>query len=285
MPQTPTDPTKAQVWVTGTAPNQQLEFYIPRGAKGEPGGFNAGTVLGTANLNEIVTPGLYKQDNSANVTVLRNYPKDSVSGALKVYDRVAPGSFASVFQEWTPAVSSVSGSPSLFIRYSYNNHASWSPWRAFNSTRVDQTAGRAIYQWDDLNNREQRIYGDTGWRDVSADLVNGATVTSTLKIRRQNDTVSLQIVNLKLPSTAIGDPWYLIPTGFQGVQTFGFMRETVNTGQAFGFSTTTHAMLYGTITAGANNTTHRFTGALNWHTEQAWPTTLPGIAAGTIQNA
>jgi hypothetical protein len=63
-------------------------------------------------------------------------------------------------------------------------------------------------------------------------------------------------------------------------------RETVNTGNAFGFMFSATIMLYGNIPGGvaANNTTHRFQGTFVSTTTDPWPTTLPGSASGTIPN-
>ncbi|UVK58680.1 minor tail protein [Arthrobacter phage GantcherGoblin] len=319
---TPIDPNKAEVRITGTAPNYGLDFYIPKGergdvgpvgptgpatytnlavgvvetgpetagatgpqgltgAKGDPGGFVAGTALNTADLNSITTPGLYKQDNSANSTLVANYPKASVSGSLLVYDRVGAGASASVFQQFTPAISSTAGSPFFYIRYSMTNHTQWSPWRMFNSSRFDQTAGRVLYQWDEANAREQLVYGDTGWRDVTASLMNGWTGTS-LWLRRIGYVVYIRAYNM-VGTSATLNKFYTLPVGFQRspsgteylTSSDGFTPLSIeNAGNVLAFV----------------NTSNRFAGAFGnftpFTTIDAWPTSLPGTAAvgGTIPN-
>jgi hypothetical protein len=37
MALTPTDPTKAQAWIRGTAPDLTVDLYVPRGARGDKG--------------------------------------------------------------------------------------------------------------------------------------------------------------------------------------------------------------------------------------------------------
>lgn len=273
MPQTPTDPTKAQVWVTGAAPNQQLEFYIPRGAKGEPGGIVLGTVLGTADLNSFFTPGTYRQTNGADATLLRNYPKANLTGLLNVFGR--DGNV--VVQQYMP-IDGTSGVPTMYQRLSTSS-TTWTAWRVFATSRVDQTAGRAIYKWDDLNNREQLVYGDTGDRDIAASHGNGTF--AALKLRRVGYTCELVCVGWRPPADATANLLsVVIPSGFRAVHTHsGFVLDSANNVK---YVTASGSMA--SIVIGGNLNANTYTFSLTYLTAEAWPTTLPGTASGSIPN-
>lgn len=273
MPQTPTDPTKAQVWVTGTAPNQQLEFYIPRGAKGEPGGITMGTDLVTTNLNDIKVPGVYRQPNAGNATLLNNYPKASLRGGLVVWARDA----AVVMQEYT-VIDGASAAHTTYRRL-FDGVSTWTTWKSLAHTRVDQTAGRAIYKWDDLNNREQLVYGDTGDRDIAASHGNGTF--AALKLRRVGYTCELVCVGWRPPADATANLLsVVIPSGFRAVHTHsGFVLDSANNVK---YVTASGSMA--SIVIGGNLNANTYTFSLTYLTAEAWPTTLPGTASGSIPN-
>ncbi len=271
MPQTPTDPTKAQVWVTGTAPTQQLEFYIPRGAKGEPGGITLGTDLGTTNLNDIQVDGMYRQPSTANATALNNYPV--VSRCSLMVQTVSTEGGGYKIQILIQLGSTVRGE----YRRALSNGV-WSAWYFSTSQRVDQTAGRAIYVWDDLNSREQLIYGDTGWRDVKGLTINGWTST-VLQLRRVGHIVTLS--GAITATAATSDHYLPVQPGFtpsssiyHGVAS-GI--QVPPTFRPLGTNATNHY-----VTSGGTSGTYNI--QANYPTTDAWPTTLPGTASGTIPN-
>lgn len=78
--------------------------------------------------------------------------------------------------------------------------------------RVSETAGRAAYYTKPGTTTEQLFYGDTGWRDISALLVNGWT--GTIRIRRSGYDVKLQIVTLSAAAATSGT-FLIAPAGFQ----------------------------------------------------------------------
>jgi hypothetical protein len=230
-----------------------------------------GIALGTVDLNAVTVPGIYSQPS---VVSASNYPMSDTRGVLEV-SRTG----TETMQRFTR--SSSSGPRSVYVRNTWGGV--FSAWQHMATQRVDQTAGRAIYTWDDVNLREQLVYGDTGWRDVTSLLINGATATLAT-VRRYGSTVYIRFVSLQLPSTQINDPVYSFPSGFLGIETYGLLRENVNTGNALGFVMGSTARLWGNVgSAAANNTTNRFTGVLTAVTDQAWPTALPGVAYGGIQ--
>lgn len=329
MSPTPTDPAKAQVWITGQAPNLEMEVYVPagptgvrgpqgdlgpvgppptltvvdtvtgpetpgaqgaqgvKGDRGDPGGWVASTDLGAANLNTIVTPGLYRQNNSANSTAANNYPVDGAlgTGVLEVIQQAAATTYT--MQRYSPFGTSVRA---FYMRWQSNG--TWTPWRAYNATRVDQTAGRAIYAWDDLNSREQLIYGDTGWRRV----VNDADIPTQPNlqgyIRRVNSRVTFVTVeHTGGGATTTATTLYNIPLGFransgQSNPAMIFSGSVVDEGAIPVPSTSIYA-----ITAGANTIVlkpasgKRHYAVLSYDTNDPWPTTLPGATIGSIPNA
>lgn len=281
MAQTPTDPTKAQVWITKGIDDLDFEFYFPNGPKGDPGGITLGTNLGTNNLNDYITSGMYRQGVTADATLLRNYPMDQQSGTMLVIERVTGNTVTQIFYPiYIPSLK--------FIRM-YNN-GTWSTWRSFGATRVDQTAGRAMYHWDAVNNREQLIYGDTGFRDIAADqawndaLFNGTTVVKNsanlARLRRAGNTVELHFAFDRNISNTISMA-SAFPLGFRPFSPLVALGS--NSGMVL--CRLYHAGAASGLTY--NNQTAVATAAsvnLVFTTNDPWPTSLPGTAVGTIPN-
>lgn len=136
--------------------------------------------------------------------------------------------------------------------------------------------------------------GDTGWRDVSADVLTAFWDTTGLigfRIRRVGDRVH-GIIQVKpadvLDGTALAgwrDFYAAIPAGFRPVVTFN---DEPLASLYLGGATSWLALL-GTglgklsITTAGGTTgnwadTTRVTGRPMWVTDQAWPTSLPGTA-------
>lgn len=289
MAHVPDDPTQAQIWLDGTAPNQQLSIYVPRGDKGDPGGITLGTLLNAANLNDIKTSGVYRQTSATNSTALNNYPEASL-GVLLVYE-VSTGTHLE--QEFRPFwFSPTLRHSQISYRRQFVNGV-WSPWKTFGATRIDETAGRVVYQWDDKNFRDQIIYGDTGWRTVTPPptaVVTGGTV----RFRRINATVYLRFVDLTMSTGANGFGELIaapdVPVGFRPSSTERTMQhvglannattpQTISVYSAIGW-------LYQTVGASISLTrpSAALQGTVSWHCEEVWPATLPGTAFGTILN-
>lgn len=273
MARTPTDPTKAQVWITKGIDELDFEFYFPQGPKGDPGGFTSGTLLGTTDLNSIKSAGLYRQDSGAEATSGRNYPITS-GGTLSVMEMAGTNYLV---QSFYPVKGDTSAGRTIYRREFATPN--WSSWRAHNATRVDQTAGRAIYQWDDVNNREQLIYGDTGWRDISSLMINGWT--GTLFIRRSNQTVTLYGM---LNGTSRTSDHFIATASISGFKP----RPNTPFGTAQNVSNDTIKVLNNDatdlfITSGAATTYTLYATYLVGDTV-TWPSTLPGSASGTVPN-
>jgi hypothetical protein len=298
------------VSITGDSPNQQLSFRLPvselsigtvttgpgtpgivgpqgetgaTGAKGDPGGIVLGTQLFSAtDANTIVTSGVYRQVSGSSATY--NYPTGG-KGVL-IVTAVAEGASAVINQEWTPLDIGVV-SPNVFFRRKLVSGV-WSSWRAYASIRTDQTAGRAIYQFDEVNNREQLVWGDTGNRALGASTITwGSVVTDPdVMLRRMGQYVTLTITRWTPPADQMVTPRNILtlPTGFRpGVSMYSLpfvnrasvpKLETVDL-VSTGVLTANNA----SFAAGVN---HYF--AMTFPTADPWPLTLPGVASGSIPN-
>lgn len=274
----PDDPAKAQAWLSGVGtPEMELDLYVPRGNKGDPGGITLGTILGTANLDEIKASGVYRQTGTAAATVLNNYPV-TAPGVLLVLESNAG---AQLEQEYRPHYySPVATYAQVTYRRQFYN-AAWSPWRTFAAQRVDNTAGRAIYAWDPTANREQLIYGDTGWRNISASF---PTLTAGAVYMRRNGAACSLVMNDCRFSDPNGTAAFtpVVPVGFRPTLWENFQSissaSIASAGNAVRVRSDSGISIYDYVT----NAQIRLSGT--WQTVDPWPTTLPGTAVGSVPN-
>jgi hypothetical protein len=258
----PTDPTKAEVRVIGTAPNQSLDFYIPRGPKGDPGGLTNTVIPIGTDLDGYLTVGAYSVTNGVDnaASALAHLPVH-MSGTLLVTFSQAGSIQIQTF---------ISNTQNMYVRRRFNNV--WGAWRAFSYTRVDTTAGRAIYTFDDVNGREQMIYGDTGRRDITASF----PVPTAGKVYLSRSGVWCQLIFADYQdgsaSGTLSVPAGTIPAGFRP--------------QNWLYQPAPSARLLvikadGGLTLNSHSATV-WQGSYMWRSEDAWPTTLPGTATGTL---
>ena len=274
MARTPDDPTKAQVWVDRVGNKFNFEFYFPQGPKGDAGGFVSPTLLleGT-DLNQIVSPGDYRIQSTF-ATLLLNFPRATMGGMLRV---VATGGGSPIVHQMVLPL------PAQNVRGLYQRSlvsGTWSAWQFLGSQVVDQTAGRTITTWDDVNNRSQLIYGDTGLRTITTNLLSGTCNLATL--RRINNMVTFRLVTWAKDPAGIGNETiYTLPDGFRPDQTIfsgvGSQRGTANICQFDVGSAGSIVQQAPLLTSGVQLN-------LSWFTNQPWPTTLPGTASGSIPN-
>jgi hypothetical protein len=287
----------------------------PVGPKGDPGPFSAPAWIGTGNLDTMTTSGFYQQVNGSYATLANNYPV-ALGGYLLVVYRSA----GDIVQEYTPQIHPTTGYRTKYIRSIAGS--GWTAWRAFNTSRVDQTAGRVIYEWDSVNNREQLIYGDTGWRNIALDptygvvavgnffgMPNGATLPAdVVRLRRVGNQVFLGGQGPLQPKQDYSNTTRNIcglPQGFRssGANEFTVSRYGNNGGDSLqrlvmlspGADYANPAYVQATPLIDSNwngyatgGTWPRTYGGIwpwaTWLTNEAWPTSLPGTAAGTIPN-
>jgi hypothetical protein len=286
-PQGPIGPSVAvgEVIVTqGPAAPGTVGPQGPAGPKGDTGGWTQGTSLGTADLNTILTDGIYRQNSGSQATLALNYPQAGVLGVLYV----SQSSTAS----WMTQRFHVNGSPNqakaVYERVRAGD--TWGPWRPYLSTRVDNTAGRAIYMHNDQNGIDQLVYGDTGWRTLTVPVVANNTVSGTVRIRRVGSNVYLRFIDVVLaagtgycPILTAND----VPAGFKP-------NANERSIQAVGLGSNALAMqmisIFGEIawsktidtTISSTRPATQLVGTVQWVTDDVWPTVLPGAAAGSI---
>jgi hypothetical protein len=260
----------------------------PQGPKGDPGGWTIGPVISAGtSLDTITSPGLYLNASANSGAAPSN--NTGYGGHLEV---IANANW--IIQRYT----NIFEVRETYIRYR-NSSGTWGPWYAQTTARVDQTAGRAIYQWDDINNRDQIIYGDTGWRDVRS-LVNTAnfdTTTRVMNLRREGSTVRLSgQLQVLAGVTAFSYSTFLaIPIGFRVPSGIPFMVGTETTALQIRTITALLRLLTsgndvaiqtinGTGTLGNMAAGDVINISTSWSTSDAWPNTLPGTAVGSIPN-
>lgn len=286
-PQGPAVPTNLEIGEVVTGPETPgiVGPQGPVGPKGDPGGFTS-SALGDVNLNTVWTQGLYYPNAGSVISAANNYPVVNVGGYLEVA-RWSAGSPNYVFQTYHvrgegATANSPVGSRGFWRRVT-NDLVTWSKWVFFGPSRVDQTAGRAIYQWDPINDRDQLIYGDTGWRRMPVLDSSGNSIVSggSLDIARHGQGVSMSFWALTFSTSGTKYLDNFFPQGWmpgQTVQAF-LWSDTNNVQRRIRILNTGFVALYDVV-AGEN-----ITGVVNYRTTQAWPTSLPGTAFASIPNA
>jgi hypothetical protein len=246
-----------------------------QGLKGDPGGIVLGNLVPNgADFNTITTDGVYRL---VAPTGTLNAPP-SAYGVMYVNNAETPAGTRLV-QTFHPGTVATSG---RYIAERALAGGIWSPWRIIPSQRVDTTAGRAIYTWDDGAAREQLIYGDTGWRDISA-LVTGAA--GTLYIRRVGQQVIVQANSVQEATTVTG-----VRILVNGSQIPGMYPSTTAPPRAVGVTFANTVYVVEMLTSGelrrytAETAPPAVSFMLTYFTNSAWPTTLPGAAVSTVPN-
>lgn len=277
MARTPTDPTKAEVWITKGLDDLDFEFYIPQGPKGDPGGWSASTVLSTGqSLDTVVTSGIYLNPSANNAAGPSN--DLGYGGHLEV---IASANW--IVQRYTL----IANPREIYVRIR-NSSNTWSSWYTSTTQRVDQTAGRVIYQWDDVNNREQIVYGDTGWRDIKDDTAWNTAVfptgldkhsANTVRVRRVGSSVELMYAADK-NSTAAVTATAAFPSGFRPTGVV----VSLGSNSGLGLVRAYHGGGASNIIYQAPNAVSAVTFYFHYQTSDPWPTSLPGVAIGTIPN-
>ena len=139
----------------------------------------------------------------------------------------------------------------------------------------DESVGRRQFAWDTVNNRWQMVYGDTGWRDVSASLAN--SWTGTLLVRRIGYIV---YVRATLGGTAAtNNNLWSFPSGWACLTTPStHLLAGINNALAPIFAQANSGNA--AIATPDRTNSIVITGA--YSTGDAWPASLPGSASGTI---
>lgn len=237
-----------------------------QGVKGDTGIGWVPVTLSTQHLDGIGI-GLFRQPNGANSSVALGYPHEKFSGIIKSTNWGA----TEIIQEATPIPLSVTTGIVGTYQRGYRS-GWWSGWAFIPKQRVDNTAGRAIYTWDDTAEREQLIYGDTGERDVSA-LLSDATGTAIM--RRRGYNVVIDLIDVK-PTTALGEHNILVlGNGYRPAQR---ERKLYVPKATTGAISSVFITTGGAIRIWATNTADLYRMSFSFNTTDPWPTTLPGLA-------
>jgi hypothetical protein len=138
-----------------------------------------------------------------------------------------------------------------------------------------------VRNWDNVNARWQTVHYDSGWRNVSADMINGWT--GTLTMRRLNSLVFFGLSNLTGPGTFVN--CYSIPAGFTGttagVSFGGIGRDGYWTGGPVWFIGNGNLLFqFGGLVTGTWAAGMAISGSCIVPTDEAIPTTLPGTLVG-----
>ena len=257
--------TNAAVALTGSYPNLNVGLTIPRGDKGDPGGFVSSTILGSVSLDTVTTAGLYFNP-IANAAAAPS----GIAGHLEVI-------FGAnwILQRYT----NYDNPRSMWVRRR-DSAGNWQAWRTWHSSRWDTTTGRVLYEWDNVNNREQIVYGDTGARSIGDLLVNGWVTTATnVVLQRTGNIVTL---NGQFNSTAATSAvLYTLPTGFRPKTPNAVPINAQVAGSTLKWA---FARWDGQLQCDIATTSNNLLLGGSWSSTDAWPTTLPGAANGTIPN-
>ncbi len=149
-----------------------------------------------------------------------------------------------------------------------------SNWRVIAGQYADESIGRRIFTWNHAYSTGggwQLTYSDTGWRDVSANIntPNGFTAGSIF-VRRTGYTVALGVYGLARAAGGAGD-YYTFLAGWRcDIPVYG---RSFSNNPWYVNGSSAYINMAGTSESGA--------GTL-FITSDAWPTSLPGSAIGTI---
>ncbi|MDY0829146.1 pyocin knob domain-containing protein [Microbacterium sp. BG28] len=226
----------------------------------------------SANLDTLTVPGTYIQTSTVAATLANNYPVAGIAAAIEVI-AVTAGDTGNRLQRVT-AMGGPNG-PGRGYWQRRRTSGTYSAWEFYSALVVDQTAGRTMSLYDPVNLRMQMIYGDTGWREVKDQLINGWTA-QTVQIRRVGLMVTVKFNGLD-PSARTASNALASLAGFRGSTDRFLLFDAPN-----GPVTTYRANAAGTIDVVAFQNSGLLYGEGTFPTNDAWPTILPGVAVGSV---
>jgi hypothetical protein len=241
------------------------------GPKGDPGGWSASTIITTGtSFDNLITSGLYFNP-VANASVAPG--PTGVGGHLEVI-----GAANWIYQRYTP----MGDTRGTYLR-ARNSSNIWTSWRIVDATRVDQTAGRVIYQWDDVNQRDQMIFADTGLRALTPEN----SYVGSVYLRRYGSVVTLIGTLQRPPGGSLNGKFITIPAGFGPASTAWIYTPVRHNGSSsvFWIYRQNTDILFSDSQAGTETDSSQVRFEVSWTSNSVWPTTLPGTAVGSIPNA
>lgn len=156
----------------------------------------------------------------------------------------------------------------------------------------DASVGRRQFTWDTVNQRYQMIYGDTGWRDLSSTVTWDAsqtTGTGLLLLRRTTNHVAVRL-EWTSSGTAFSGRRDVFATGGMpsGFRPSSNQEWAVCLSDPAGTVTVGGAMIRndGKIQSSfaAAQLSKQIEVSALYATTEAWPSSLPGTASGSIPN-
>ena len=249
----------------GVRQGDELGSYVMSGTYN-----SAGARVGNvgASIRGIATHNWYAGAYGANLELRTN--NHSALGAKVNMTMLARGGVA-LGTEGSPAILTGTGFPNGVVS------------APVGSTYIDTNATNGAIEWKKATGTGNTGWvvsvGDTGWRDISADLSSGWSGTAALLVRRIGSSVEIRFVGLS-------DATATSPRVLGGIN-MGFRPETTAVFSTIGITTAAYPTsvartfidIYGDIYA---NTTRpsasTFSGSLTFNTSRSWPTTLPGTA-------
>lgn len=158
------------------------------------------------------------------------------------------------------------------------------------STYIDKNATNGAIEWVKATGTGNTGWvvsvGDTGWRNVTSSLINGWSASSVL-IRRTGSDVSLR-VDAASATNMTATSFLASITGFN-VSSFAFPLSANSERQFLTTATNPAAVWRATSSSSGSSNQWQIQGAttglatlygtINFSTNDAWPTTLPGTAA------
>lgn len=225
-------------------------------------------VTGITDANDLITTAVHRVISPT--TLENNFPVAGTYGVLEVIERDFSGS---VMQRYF-SMSGLGSGTGFWVRLRISSGV-WKEWSFYPQQRINKTAGLALYTYDPQANREQRFYGDTGVRDITAlfpEITSGA-----VRISRQGLMVSLTLNDVVLGGQTGVVALTALPAGFWPANTENAVVTATSVAFARGQVQTTGVIRFLSLTNSSI-----VNGTLIWRTNQTWPTTLPGTAIGTI---
>ncbi|MFF5793968.1 SGNH/GDSL hydrolase family protein [Paeniglutamicibacter sp. NPDC012692] len=269
--------------------------------------YTAGASLPDIQANAVIVAGIAAQVISRNIYAVTIHPRNTGDETLRrLYNtwlRTMPLGIHDLFDQ-SAAVSDDDET----IRTDFNadgthTNTAGSTAKAAAITRpvvsppqkytIDQSSGRVVKIWDYLNNREQLIYGDTGWRTTTPPVGQGAVDglwtdgTGTIQYRRVNNTVYVRFEGVGFlagaPAGNYLTPANFLPPGFRTWYSERKKHYLANVNGPINYEISvyqTSRLRVGPTVPGTG--LNALQGTLDFTTDEVWPTTLPGTAVGSI---
>lgn len=289
-----------------------------KGDKGDPGGFVASSAIADGtDLNTVVTAGMYFRASATGATTALNYPVAGWAGWIEVLTGTGAGTvimqratstssspngtvafegntwfrtrYAGVWQPWfrvdtRPHEAAADPHTQYALKSDvYRTGTGFPTIAAPVGTRyIDSAATNGAVEWIKAagtgTSGWKVVYGDTGWRDLSQYLVNGAAKGGAaapagggeaIRIRRSGDTVTF-VASFALPAWVSGQSALDFPIA-------GFSHPTTYMPDGYGGAAPVIITTSGSVRIyiGSASVGQRY--MWTWLTSDAWPTTLPGV--------